>query len=322
MLKPIELIEKSLNGQLTMNDALSFLVLGEEHLHDILFIGSTIRVKYFGSTVNACSIVNAKSGLCSEDCKYCAQSAKHCTGIEEYGLLSAEEIIEKARLDMPYASHFGIVTSGRRLESAEIKAVGDTIQKFNHAGIKQIACASLGILDADELRELKKAGLARYHHNVETSRNHFRNICTTHSYDERIATINAAKEAGLEICVGGIFGLGESIEDRAGMLFEVCEIAPDSVPLNFLVPVKGTALGDRPLIPRFEAVKIIALARMLMPQTNIKVCGGRIEVFGDSQELVFLAGATSIITGDMLTVKGRTPADDDNLISDLGLVKL
>jgi len=301
------------------DEARMFLALPKSALPDILQTASLVRRRFKGDTAVLCSIVNAKSGRCPEDCIFCAQSAHHKTAIEEWPLRSDKEIAATARKDAPYATLFGIVTSGRALGKDELAAVGRTLRRFDAEKIPQRPCASLGILGRSDLSRLKAAGLKRYHHNLEVSRNFFPQLCTTHTYDERVATVRAAQAAGLETCVGGIFGVGESVEDRINLLFEIAALSPDSVPLNFLVPIAGTPVGHLPPFDLFEAVKLIALARFIMPDKDIKVGGGRIEVFGDSQALVFLAGANSIITGDLLTVKGRTPADDLKLLADLGL---
>lgn len=307
---------------ISRDEARELLALPRSALPDILQAASRVRRHFKGDTAVLCSIVNAKSGKCSENCIFCSQSAHHKTAVEEWPLRSDVEITAVARTDAPYASLFGIVTSGRALDKKELAAVEKTLHHFAAEKIPQKPCASLGILTAEELRALKAAGLKRYHHNLEVSRNFFPKLCTTHTYDERVATVRAAQEAGLETCVGGIFGVGESVEDRIDLLFEIRDLSPDSVPLNFLVPIAGTPIGHRPPFDLFEAVKLIALARFILPDKDIKVGGGRIEVFGDSQALVFLAGANSIITGDLLTVKGRRSADDIKLLEALGLTPI
>jgi biotin synthase len=307
---------------ISRDEAREFLALSRSSLPDILQAASRVRRHFKGDTAVLCSIINAKSGKCSENCIFCAQSAHHRTAVEEWPLKSAPEIAAVARADAPYASLFGIVTSGRALGKKELAAVEETLRRFTVEKIPQKPCGSLGILTAAELAALKAAGLKRYHHNLEVSRNFFPKLCTTHSYDQRVATVRAAREAGLETCVGGIFGVGESVDDRIELLFEIAELAPDSVPLNFLVPIAGTPVGHLPPFDMFEAVKLIALARFILPDKDIKVGGGRIEVFGGEQALIFLAGANSIITGDLLTVKGRKSADDLKLLADLGLTPL
>jgi len=193
-----------------------------------------------------------------------------------------------------------------------------------HRGVTQgcIAfeeCASLGILSSSDFQRLKAAGLKRFHHNLEASRSYFPHVCTSHTYDERVKTIKEAQAAGLDVCVGAIFGLGETDDDRIDVLEEIRELDPVSVPLNFLVPIEGTPLAGRERMSAWEAIKIIALARCIMPRKDILIGGGRLEVFGDDQHLIFKAGANAMIVGDLLTVKGRTPKDDLELLRQQGL---
>jgi len=300
-------------------EARKILKLRQDCFHILLFAASELRKHFRGNSVKTCSIVNAKSGLCKEDCKFCAQSARYKTNIDTYPLISSEEIISTAEKEEGHSRRFGIVTAGRGLDKDEIETVKKAIDGFSEKNLKQIPCASLGILDEDDFRMLKQAGLTRYHHNLETSKNFYPSICSTHPYNERVKTIKAAKNAGLEICVGGIFGLGESLEDRIDLLCEIRELVPDSVPINFLIPISGTPLEAIERISLWEAVKVIALARFIMPDTDIKLGAGRPEVFKDAQHLVFLAGANGMIVGDLLTIKGRKPEDDLAVVKDLGL---
>jgi len=310
----IQLSEKIQKGySLSKEDAIEFLKLGKDNLHEILYIGSALRTR-FRHLISTCTITNAKNGKCSENCAYCAQSAHHDVNVECYELKNTEKITEDAQLNKKYGQFFSIVCSGRSPQKNELEQISQTIKHLNNELPDLSVCASLGIMSVEELKQLKKAGLKRYHHNLESSKNFFNKVCTTHSYEERTQTVRNAKEAGLEVCVGGLFGLGESVKDRADLLFEVKDLDPDAVPLNFLIPVKGTKLENNAPVSMFEAIKIVALARMIMPKKDIKVCGGRLEVFKDCQALVFLAGASSIMTGNLLTVKGRKPEEDLELI--------
>ncbi len=312
--------EKALRTEpLTPQEARSVLSLPRSALPDILQAASRVRRHFKGDTAVLCAIVNAKSGRCPEDCIFCAQSAHHATAIAEWPLKRPDEIASVAQKDAPFAALFGIVTSGRTLDEQEISAVEETLRHLTAEKVPLQRCASLGILDGDALVRLKRAGLQRYHHNLEVSRRFFPHLCSTHTYDERVATVRAAQAAGLETCVGGIFGVGESVDDRVDLLAEIRTLNPDSVPLNFLVPIAGTPLASARPFDLFEAVKIIALARFMLPDKDIKVGGGRLEVFGGDQALVFLAGANSVITGDLLTVRGRSPHDDLTLLANLGL---
>jgi biotin synthase len=317
-----KIIANCISGtSLSLEEAIEFLSLGHDRINDIVFAGGTLRQKFRGNKISTCTIINAKSGKCSENCRFCAQSAHHRTNVETWELQEKESIAQYAKLDEPYGGYFGIVTSGKRLNENELEKVTETLSYFKTSAVTQEACASLGILEKKDFEKLKEAGLRRYHHNLEVSRNYFPQLCTTHSWEERKNTILAAKEAGLSICVGGIFGVGESIKDRVELLFEIAECDPDSVPLNFLVPIKGTPMENMPLFPVFEAVKIIALTRLIMPLKDIKVGGGRVEVFKDNQALPFLAGASSMITGQLLTVKGVSPDEDMQMLEKFGFVR-
>lgn len=308
-------------AKLTKPEAVGILNLGTEFFNEIIHLGGTVRKEFRGGVISTCTIINAKSGKCSEDCRFCAQSVHHNSNIGTWELKEKEAIADHAKIDAPFGSYYGIVTSGKGLDCEDVAKVAETIEYFKHIGVPQKICGSLGILSFEELLKLKEAGLERFHHNLEVSRNYFPNLCTTHTWEERRETIEFAKKAGLSLCVGGIFGVGESVDDRADLLFEIAECDPDSVPLNFLVPIPGTPLENQPLFPLFEAVKIIALARLIMPDKDIKIGGGRVEVFKENQALPFLAGASSIITGQLLTVKGITPQDDIRLLNSLGLVR-
>jgi biotin synthase len=285
----------------------------------VLHAASLVRTQFRGNRVKTCSIVNAKSGACSEDCKYCAQSAHHATATAVYPLMETEAILQRVGQEEGHSQRFGIVTSGRGLNAEDLGGVCRAVEGFAAKGLDQKPCASLGILDEAAFLKLKAAGLTRYHHNLETSRNFYPSICTTHTYDDRVRTIRAAQKAGLELCVGGIFGMGETRADRIDFLHEVDALDPVSVPINFLVGVPGTQLADQAPLALWEAVKIISLARLIMPRRDILLGAGRIEIFKDAQHLVFLAGANSMIIGDLLTVKNRTVEEDLRVLADLGL---
>ena len=316
----LSLIERIKKGQVCeRSDARKVFELTQADFHTLLFAASEIREHFRGKSVKTCSIVNAKSGKCPEDCSFCAQSAHHTTRLESYPLMTRSDILSKAEKEEGHSKRFGIVTAGRGLSQPELETVKESIAGFRELNLEQIPCASLGILEEDDFKALKNAGLTRYHHNLETSRKFYPNICSTHSYEERVETITRAKNAGLEICVGGIFGLGETIDGRIDLLYEIRDLEPDSVPVNFLVPISGTPLEGSQRISLWDAVKILAAARFIMPDTDIKLGAGRLEVFKDAQHLVFLAGANGMIVGDLLTIKGRTLEDDLAVIRDLGL---
>ena len=276
-----------------------------------------VRRKHAGEKLELCSIMNAKSGLCAEDCKFCAQAARYKTGAEAYSLKSKEEMIEAAsRAKEIGAQRFDIVTSGDNLSIDELETIADAVCHITgKLGIKM--CASLGCLDEEALMLLKNSGLSRYHHNIETSPRYFSKICTTHSFEERLKTIRAAKKCGLEVCSGGIIGLGETMEDRIEMALILKELNVDSVPINVLVPIKGTPLENQEQISSSEAVRTIALFRIILRDKIIKIAAGRESVLKDFQALCFMAGANGMLIGGYLTIRGREVAEDQKLVKEV-----
>ncbi len=277
-----------------------------------------IREQLRGDRADLCSIVSAKTGACPEDCSYCAQSAKSKADIKASQLVRKDFVVERARAAKAAgAKRFCIVTSGRKVSGGELERVCEMISAVREEGL--LPCATLGLLGSGELKTLKEAGLHRYHHNIETSRRFFPEICSTHTYDEKLRTLKEAKSAGLSLCSGGIFGIGEDWGDRVDMALELRRLGADSVPINYLVPVRGTPLGEtRPLHP-FEALKIVSLYRFLLPDKEIRVCGGRLQTLGEFNSMVFMAGADGLLTGDCLTVAGRAPGDDLRLVEAYGM---
>lgn len=273
----------------------------------------------FGGRVDPCSIINAKSGNCSEDCAFCAQSVHHNTDAETYPLRDRKTIVDTARNAYGCGvRRFCIVTSGRGIYSeAELDTIAGCIREIKAIGIQP--CATLGTLSREQLTFLKDAGLHRYHHNVETSKNFFPNICSTHSFEERVETLSAAREAGLSLCSGGIIGLGETMRDRAEMALALGEMDVDSVPLNFLMPIPGTPFEGAGFISPLEALKTIALFRHILPDKEIRICGGRAGALRDLHPMIFLAGANGLLMGDYLTTKGRDFESDRRMLADLGL---
>ncbi len=313
------IIDKALNGEsLTKTEALAIAETDTTEIPLLFFAASSLRTRYKKNSVDLCAIINAKSGACSEDCSYCAQSYKNRTDIAIYPLLNKDSVYAAAEESLKAGvNKFSIVISGRKASRDELNRIAAMIRDLKKMGI--MPCASLGLLDKDELLLLKDNGLDRYHHNLESSERFFPEICRTHTYYDKLKTIEAAKSAGLSICSGGIFGMGETWEDRIDMAFALKEMDVDSIPINFLVPIKGTALGSMSLLEPLEAVKIISLYRFLLPDRDIRVCGGRIQVLKDMHSFVFMAGADSVMTGNYLTTTGRSYDDDIRLIKDLGL---
>jgi len=320
MPKILELQKKAMgSGGVSYDEAEWLLGRNDDETLDVIASANEVRRHFKGNKVKLCSIVNAKSGRCPEDCGYCAQSSRHKTQIDIYPLMSADEINEKAKkAKKEVAAYFSIVTSGKGISSEkEMDEICLALKKIGSIDINR--CASLGILSIDQLKKLKAAGLKKFHHNLETSKSHFGKICTTHKYEDRIATIKAAKEAGLSVCSGGIFGLGESLEQRIELAFQIKELDPDSIPINFLNPIAGTRLEKNKLLIPLEALRIIAMFRFVMPEKDIVICGGREITLKQFQPLMFIAGANMTMLGNYLTTAGNKPEDDIKMITALGL---
>lgn len=313
------LADKVLNGDsIAKSDAFALAGINGTELFELFSSAAKIREKFRGDFIDLCAIVNAKSGACPEDCSYCAQSSKSKSGIEVYPLIRKEVVLEKAKEAKDAGvKRFCVVTSGRRIGKSELLEIISMIKSIRRIGL--LPCATLGLLNREELSFLKDSGLERYHHNLETSERFFPEICRTHTYQDKLKTIEAAKSTGISICSGGIFGLGETWEDRIDMAFALRELDIDSVPINFLIPVKGTSLADRAILHPFEALKIVSLYRFMLPKKEIRICGGRMQVLGEFNSMVFMAGADSLLTGNYLTTTGRTFKDDLKLIKEYGL---
>lgn len=271
-----------------------------------------------GGKIQLCSIINAKSGRCGEDCKFCAQSIHHNTKISVYPLKSKDELLTEAKRAKEIgAERVVIVTSGKGPKRQEVEKIAEVINTIKEK-IGMSPCASLGILDIKALTILKDAGLNSYHHNIETSRRFYPNINTTHTFDDRIRTIRAALEAGLKVCSGGIIGLGESEEDRISMALILKELDIDSIPINILIPMKGTPLEKIKTISLTEILRTIAIFRLITGSRTITICAGReSSVLKDFQGLAFMAGANGMIIGGYLTVKGRSPQDDLVMVEEI-----
>src|SRR5574340_1377379 len=263
MLKSIE--KKVLGGsKISRKEALYIVSLSNQNIFDLFSSANRIRDHFRGNAVDLCAIINAKSGACPEDCSYCAQSARSSAEIKTFRLLEKETVVEKAKeAKEGGARRFCIVTSGRKASANDLNKIAEMVSAVRKLGL--LPCATLGLLSASDLLLLRDAGLERYHNNLETSERFFPEICTTHTYRDKLETIKAVKSSGLSLCSGGIFGLGETWEDRVAMAFALREIAPDSVPINFLTPVKGTPLGLNRMLDPFDALKIISLYRFILP---------------------------------------------------------
>jgi len=307
-------------GSITWNEAIEIANIPDAETFDLLYQANRLRKHFCGEQIHLCSIINAKSGLCPEDCSFCAQSAHHRTDVQVYPLVDDEEIVRSAHTaTMEGAGCFGIVTSGTTTgRGSELDRICSVIRKIRSEGEIQPAC-SLGIIDRETAVALRDAGMMKYHHNLETARSFFPNICTTHDYEEDVQTVRAVKEAGLRVCCGGIFGLGETPEQRVEFAFTLKELEVDSVPINFLNPVPGTRLAHADFLTPMECLRIIALFRYVMPDKQISVCGGREKNLRDLQSWMFFAGASGTMVGNYLTTTGREPEQDLQMFRDLGL---
>lgn len=278
-----------------------------------------VRIKHHGYDVELCAILNAKSGRCPEKCKFCSQSIHYKTNAPVYPLMSAEEIFQAAlRARRDRACHFSIVTSGRGIRKRqEIETICLAISKIKEK-INMDCCISVGEVSCEILEEMTEAGLDYYHHNIETAPSFHSEIILTHSFEDEQVAIARAKKAGVKTCCGGIFGMGESNEQRIEFLFKIKEIDPDRVPINFLNPITGTPLENSKKLSPEECLKLIAIARLIMPEKPIIICGGREVNLGPMQELIFDAGATGMMVGDYLTTKGQSPSSDFEMIKRAG----
>ncbi|MFC1537390.1 biotin synthase BioB [Gemmatimonadota bacterium] len=319
----IEALEQALKKRGRLGEREARLVLEDKSLElsALLAITDCLRRSHSGNRIRLCSIVNARSGSCPEDCAFCAQSTHHSAAVRRYPLLPVEKLVDAAReAARSGAGEFSIVTSGRSLSKArDIESVEHALREIGgNAGNIQ-RCASLGRVEPRVLERLKAAGLDCFHHNLETCRSFFPGICTSHSYEERVEMVRRIKAAGLRVCSGGIFSMGESLDQRVALALELAELNVDSIPLNFLNPIPGTPLEDAEYLTPGDCLRIIAMFRLVLPDKDIVVCGGREVNLRDMQSMIFHAGANGILIGDYLTTEGRSARDDLQMLEDLGL---
>ncbi len=305
------------SGHLPGQDELDALLELPYTKTSTLFPGAELlREKYFGRKISLCTITNAKSGKCSEDCVFCAQSSHHGQ-VDDYPLKSWMELSEIGKSVFGSAiNRFSMVTSGKSLSSEEIQEVVKAVRELAVNNIS--TCASLGILNPGDFKHLQKAGLERYHHNLETAPGFYPSICTTHDITARIKSVSDAKKAGLSVCSGGVFGIGETDAQVIELALTLKDLDVDAVPVNFLVPVPGTPLENVPRITPLRCLKIISILRYILPDKEIIICGGRIENLRELHPFIFMAGASGLMTGNYLTRKGRMLEEDKCLIRDLG----
>jgi biotin synthase len=305
-----------------LNEAKKILDGDFRDLLSLLSRADAARKKHFQNKIKLCAIINARSGLCSENCIFCGQSAHYKTHVDTYPLLSKEEIVKSALLaEKEMKAHcFSIVTSGKGIKNdKDMQEIVEAVKELKKRSNLNV-CVSLGTLSKEHFAALKKAGLDSFHHNLETSESYFSNVCTTHSFSDRIKTVEAAKEAGIKVCSGGIFNLGENVAQRLEFAYTLKSLEIENIPLNFLVPVEGTLAWQKyKKIDPLEVLKTIAVFRLILEDRSIGLFGGREFVLGDLQPLMFFAGINMILIGDYLTVKGQSYQKDLDMLKKLGL---
>ena len=317
---PLALSQRICAGEdLSGEEIRQLLLLQGDDLYDLFYAANRVRRHYHGNKATFCSILPTKFGNCSEDCGFCAQSAHFDTGIRPHPMMDPQTVAQACQSARDNgASAFGIVNSGRGPNKREWPKILEAIQAMKQVeGICH--CATLGRLDESQARDLKAAGIRRINHNIETSREFFPKIVSTHSWEERVQTIRIAQQAGLETCVGCIFGMGESIDDRVRIALSLKELNPSVVPLNFLNPIPGTPLEHMPPMKPMEILQTIAVFRLVLPHQDLKVAGGREKNLRDLQSWIFYVGATSALIGNYLATYGRPHAEDMQMVRDLGL---
>lgn len=302
------------------DDALRLSEVSSADVYLLFAEASRIREHYKGKAASLCSIINAKSGRCPENCAFCAQSSAHTTGAPEYPLVDEEQIVACAiSAERNGARCYGIITSGTGISPGkELETICSSLRRIREETSIEPSC-SLGIIDLKTALLLKEAGMVTYHHNLETSRSFFPNICSSHDYQDDVNTVLAVKQAGVRVCCGGIFGLGENFAQRIEMAVTLQDLDVDTVPINFLNPVEGTRLADANFLTPMECLRIIAIYRFMLPEKCLTVCGGREKNLRELQSWIFLAGASGMMTGNYLTTPGRDPDQDRQMLDDLGL---
>jgi biotin synthase len=315
-----ELAERVLAGhKLTQAEAKSILSASDEDLPDLLAASYRVRRRYFGNTVQLYFLMNAKSGLCPEDCSYCSQSKTSEAEIPRYNLLNKNKLLDGARVAHERGSKtYCIVISARGPNESEIKAVETIVPQIKEQYGLSI-CACLGLLTPEQAQRLKACGVDKVNHNLNTSEEHYGAICTTHTWQDRVETLKAVRAAGMELCSGGIIGMGEADDDVVQMCFSLRDLAVESIPVNFLNPIDGTPLaGKSDLNPRY-CLKVLCLFRLANPKSEIRIAGGR-ELHLRSLQPLGLYAANSVFVGDYLTTQGQPPVEDYKMIEDLGFV--
>lgn len=305
-------------GGMNRAEAEALLASPDEFLMHLMAAADRVRISFKGHRFDSCSLVNARSGLCGEDCSFCAQSRHHHTECDTYGLLSTEAIMASARAAKENgASRFCTVTSGGALSNKEFDSLVNTLKRLRDE-VDIALDASLGFLDEERASRLRAAGVTRYNHNLETSRDHYPSICSTHTFDQRVATVRQAMSYGFSACCGGIMGLGETPSQRLDLAFTLADLGVDCVPINILNPRPGTPLENAVPPQPLEVLKTVALFRLILPRATIKIAGGREKNLGDFQAMALRAGANGMIIGGYLTTTGRSVEDDLLMVRQAG----
>lgn len=311
-----KLAEEIIKGRLLRRDEdLSFFVTVD--LAELCQGADNIRKALCGDNIDLCSIINGRSGSCSENCKFCAQSSFHQTEIQDYSFLDTELIVADCKKHADLGVHrYSIVTAGRELSGGDLQKACDTYKRmYKECDID--LCASHGLLSEEAYIALKKSGVAMYHENIETSKRNFPNICTTHTYEDKINGIKLAQSLGFKVCSGGIIGMGETFEDRLDMAVSLAELGIESIPINVLMPMKGTAFENLELLTENEILRTIAMFRFINPRAKIRLAAGR-KLMKDSGRHAFQAGANATITGDLLTTSGNNITGDKEMLTQMG----
>ena len=315
-MNPLTLAQEIIDGRrITREDDLSFFLTCD--LDELCEGADRIREACIGDKVDLCSIINGRSGRCPEDCKYCAQSAHHHTSCEVYNFLPEEKILEACKMnESEGVDRFSIVTAGKALTGKEFDQAIRAYETM-HRECKIDLCASMGFISAEQLHRLHEAGVTSYHHNIETSRRNFPNICTTHTFEDKLEVIRRAQAAGLSVCSGGIIGMGETWEDRIDMAITLSELGIKSIPINILRPIPGTPLEHQAALSEDEILRTIAIFRYINPTAMVRLAAGR-NSMEHSGEQAFRSGTNAAITGDMLTTSGNRISEDQEMLAAMG----
>lgn len=313
-----ELTDKVLAGYLLSREE-ALALAAHDDLDALCDAADLIRETLVGRKVDSCSIVNARSGRCGEDCRWCAQASRFHTGCKTYNIVDEKEVMQAAREnERAGIKRFSLVTSGKRVSHADMPAFLDIYKKLKNE-TNLYLCASMGLIDESQMHDLARAGVKRYHCNLETSSSFFPRLCTTHTPEEKKATIRAARAAGLQVCSGGIIGMGETMADRIDLALELRELDVDSVPINILNPIPGTPLEHQELISEEEVIRTVAIFRFLLPSKTLRFAGGRMRLSEKAARRILRGGMNGALMGDMLTSIGNQVAEDKELFASVGL---